>query len=296
MEHFLLFSLLLALCLSFAAGVAAALVWRKGTDGSAFYLTLLFFRVELDLGFRVLIIYAGLTFPAEKTRPLIFFSPVFLVSYGALVPWLCSKIAFARVHGLVTLAVFPPIVLNLVLFLSGVSAANQPVFRHILVVYHTGFMIASAVLLLFLRGNPYSPPIRFEPSSTLAAFFLIYGAGNLALLFLSPDKRTGFFLPLFWVCASGAFLVRALSGKAPMWLSGVQRPGRIEEGDPRFERFGFTFREGQIAVMILNSQTNKEIGATLCIAHGTVKNHVSNLFNKAKVGNRRDFCRLFSIP
>ena len=49
-----------------------------------------------------------------------------------------------------------------------------------------------------------------------------------------------------------------------------------------------TEREKEILALIVEGCTNKEIAMRLSIAHGTVRIHVSNIFNKMNVRRRTE--------
>lgn len=58
------------------------------------------------------------------------------------------------------------------------------------------------------------------------------------------------------------------------------------EMDPVTLYASLTEREGEILALIEQGYTNQQIGATLCIELGTVKNHVHNLLDKLGVPSR----------
>ena len=70
--------------------------------------------------------------------------------------------------------------------------------------------------------------------------------------------------------AVGEFVKRAVSLSSPFSLENL------------------TTREHQVAKLIVNGLTNKEIADILAIAERTVKFHVSNILQKCNVENRRD--------
>lgn len=50
---------------------------------------------------------------------------------------------------------------------------------------------------------------------------------------------------------------------------------------------GLTDREYEIAYMIMQGNSNREIGLKLYVTEGTVKNHVTKILNKLELGNRK---------
>ncbi|MDE7334662.1 MAG: LuxR C-terminal-related transcriptional regulator [Lachnospiraceae bacterium] len=49
-----------------------------------------------------------------------------------------------------------------------------------------------------------------------------------------------------------------------------------------------TRQERQVAELIKQGMTNREIGEELCISEATVKKHVSNIFEKLGIASRRE--------
>lgn len=62
----------------------------------------------------------------------------------------------------------------------------------------------------------------------------------------------------------------------------------IESIEAVLHDYNVTGREQEIILLILDSYTNKEIGETLYIAEGTVKNHVYKIYKKLNVRSRTD--------
>ena len=60
-----------------------------------------------------------------------------------------------------------------------------------------------------------------------------------------------------------------------------------------FSKLDLSKREIEVANLILEGKSYKQIGSYLFIAEGTVSKHASNIFKKAEVQNRREFERRF---
>ena len=60
-----------------------------------------------------------------------------------------------------------------------------------------------------------------------------------------------------------------------------------------FKQHKISKREQEIARLILDGKTNKEIEEILFISYHTVKNHVYNLYRKLGVKNRHQFVHFF---
>ena len=61
------------------------------------------------------------------------------------------------------------------------------------------------------------------------------------------------------------------------------------------EKFKITMREKEIIRLIAQGYTNQEIGESLSISLGTVKNHIYNIFQKTQVKSRTGLCNLIKI-
>jgi two-component system nitrate/nitrite response regulator NarL len=59
----------------------------------------------------------------------------------------------------------------------------------------------------------------------------------------------------------------------------------------RSAKFGLTAKENQVISAVLEGDTNKAIAARLSITEQTVKNHLTNIFNKLGVSNRLELAR-----
>jgi len=68
-------------------------------------------------------------------------------------------------------------------------------------------------------------------------------------------------------------------------VSEFARMARIT-GRPQTEDLGLSKRELEVMRLIVRGSSNKEIGGTLGIAEGTVKNHLTNIFGKLEVSDR----------
>ena len=51
--------------------------------------------------------------------------------------------------------------------------------------------------------------------------------------------------------------------------------------------YKLTQREAEVAILITKGLTNKEVGNHLFITEGTVKFHLTNIYEKMRVSNRR---------
>ncbi|YCI27402.1 helix-turn-helix transcriptional regulator [Paenibacillus sp. Z6-24] len=56
--------------------------------------------------------------------------------------------------------------------------------------------------------------------------------------------------------------------------------------DAIVKQFGLSPREKEVLELVVKASSNKEIAATLFISEHTVKNHLTNIFNKMGVTDR----------
>lgn len=69
----------------------------------------------------------------------------------------------------------------------------------------------------------------------------------------------------------------------------------VDEKNKRLipEKYGFSDREKEIAKMMAQGFNNRQIAAALYISEGTVRNYISNLYNKIGVSDRTQAALLF---
>ncbi len=80
-----------------------------------------------------------------------------------------------------------------------------------------------------------------------------------------------------------------LQGKVAAKLADCIKYGKNKEIDPETmlkQQLSLSDREAQIAIMISQGFTNKQIASALYITDGTVKNYVSNIYAKLEVSDR----------
>lgn len=102
---------------------------------------------------------------------------------------------------------------------------------------------------------------------------------------------------IYGVCVWCIFAMDTERGKTPQKNGEEKNFREITAGESYviFQEMGLTKRECEIAILICRGMSNGEIAESLCISEGTVKKHVSNLFEKLGC-NRREQVRqrLFS--
>ena len=86
------------------------------------------------------------------------------------------------------------------------------------------------------------------------------------------------------VYAGGQWLEKDSAGKAMAKLVRREAKGREISGI-------LTPREIEVVTMVAKGFSNKEIGSHLCIAEGTVKIHLHNIYEKLKINRRAELVR-----
>ncbi len=64
--------------------------------------------------------------------------------------------------------------------------------------------------------------------------------------------------------------------------------------DAFFEQFKISKREKEIALLILDGKSNKEIEEQLFISFHTVKNHIASIFRKCDIKTRHQLVHLLT--
>ena len=70
----------------------------------------------------------------------------------------------------------------------------------------------------------------------------------------------------------------------------------VEENLDSLDGTPITRREHEVLLLILQDKTNREISRHLNIAEVTVKKHLTSVYRKLRITNRRELARSFSVP
>jgi DNA-binding NarL/FixJ family response regulator len=70
---------------------------------------------------------------------------------------------------------------------------------------------------------------------------------------------------------------------------------QIEITESFKKRYYITVRESEIISLLIKGFSNKEIGERLFISIKTVKNHITNIYQKTSTKNRLQLYNLFSL-
>lgn len=114
---------------------------------------------------------------------------------------------------------------------------------------------------------------------------LLQAAALGARGFLLKDVTLDALLDAIRQVASGKTLVRpALTTRVSQTIREIRREQQSPE--PRASQIHLTDRELEVLRMLAGGFTNREIGAALTLAEGTIKNHVSAVLSKLGVRDR----------
>ena len=98
--------------------------------------------------------------------------------------------------------------------------------------------------------------------------------------------------------SASELLIRAVRSviAGEMWIQREALPGLIQQmrqakANPA-AKFGLTARELDIIRSVVSGRTNREVAQQLRISEDTVKNHLTNIFNKLGVSNRVELALL----
>lgn len=114
------------------------------------------------------------------------------------------------------------------------------------------------------------------PLSLLTNYVLVEGEYEL---------RIGFTLPLVFILLSGSKLFDDLQRLS------LLKP-KLEHKEQHFKNYSLSNREQEIAILLTQGRTYKEIAEALYISIPTVKTHASNLYKKCGVKNRSELTAL----
>lgn len=85
-----------------------------------------------------------------------------------------------------------------------------------------------------------------------------------------------------------------------VWISDIYKTDmklikeKVEEAD-RFEKYGLTPRQKEIATLLLSAKTGRQIAGELGLSESTVKMHTSDLYRKLGINSKVELFRLFGV-
>jgi DNA-binding CsgD family transcriptional regulator len=139
-----------------------------------------------------------------------------------------------------------------------------------------GLLIFSCIfgLILLLRSSSKAPWKKFIRQLTflMLTIFPLVIISDLFLLPLIPGAGTVHITPIFLMFWSILYL----------HTMGAQLSSMLNTAPPlyQWERFAISPREKEVAELLFEGQSYREIGETLFISEGTVKTHVLSMYRK----------------
>ena len=132
------------------------------------------------------------------------------------------------------------------------------------------------------KGNSYSEMTNIFMTFYGLGFVLLYAAIKIPV-----SKIIGGFLQIFVLFLFGIFpifwLIRYFQSGAILSKTPVASKDVLDGIE---KKYNLSRREREGMDLILEGQSNKEIMRVLFLSHGTVRNHISNLYQKLGVNSR----------
>lgn len=224
---------------------------------------------------------------------LIFIWEIYLILSGCLYLSGKQKIYnFLKYFILLTISSLVLIIIGFVIFIEG---HDTDFYR--IVIFLGSFIALFLFFFLFWKlwqSQLFSNNANKIISFTFISFSIIF---SLKFLFNSLALKGGFDFP-FKVIPS-IYLVQSLISIyiIKFLLEPYLKKNIIHNSEPeRIKEFldflGLSKRESEVAGLILEGQTNKEIEEKLFISISTVKFHVGNIYKKSSVQSRNQFINL----
>lgn len=171
-----------------------------------------------------------------------------------------------------------------ILFLTTIFAQFMHwlgVWQYIVVVFLGASVVVS---MLLVRMNPPQKRImhREKIERLFAIAFLVLVPLSLLIHYLFEEAaslKIGFTLPLVFILLSGSKLFDDLQ------RLGIVAP-KIEPKDQHFINYALSDREKEIAILLTQGKSYKQIAEELYISMPTVKTHVSNIYKKCGINSR----------
>ncbi len=128
------------------------------------------------------------------------------------------------------------------------------------------------------------PTVYFGLGLGLNVFTIYAGSlavGRLASMFPGSSGAL--------IAGAALFLAVPLVALAPVRISPLRAVAPVAHGETSvLASFGLTYREREIALLLLDGASNDDIVARLSISPNTLKTHLRHIYQKTETGNRRE--------
>lgn len=187
------------------------------------------------------------------------------------------------------------ILVSSVLFLVTVAGYFLNILHYLQ--YAVASFLGISVLLsmiLLLRNKPKKRIAHREKQDRIfsVAFLVLVPFSLIANYvlknFLDNDLKFGFTLPLVFILLAGNKLLDDLQRLS------LIRSKTIPPVEQHFKNFSLTEREKEIALLLIDGKTYKQISEELFISMPTVKTHAGNVYKKCEVGSRHELMILIT--
>lgn len=224
---------------------------------------LIYFMSDILLnlrGFRITVIIKRLVFVFTGTLIVFSLFRTIFSSTHYIFSWLdfLRKYVFENIIAVETLA----LILSFFFWSDNIEKDRVKMSRGFSLLYLSRYLVSLILVLIFIR-NQVNESVRF---------FL----GFITLIMYN-------LIPIIWI--KYLFI--------PFAKSTLKMIESRTDLKAIFLKYNISQREIEIIGLILNGKSNKEIASSLFISYHTVKNHISNIFNKLNVSSRHELLHMF---
>ena len=295
-SHIYLLFHIIALCLGCVnIALSAIYLYRKKTPWVRYYFVFLIIFTTI-LVLYTLRVYAFIAFSGESPAfnlilgILIFLNIDFLIYFVPyFVTWIIAhpwRNPYKTIFLILAIVFFPLSILyislgynsalysimmgiffGMILFCGGVLLKNYKSIadkriRLISIIYCSISVCLTPALIIDTYLTPIGVPIHRQIPSSMATLSFIYAWFNIFVLIYLID-----------------------------YFANIREAGEDKPDLKRCSRYKLSNREIEVAELIFQGKTNKEIADILSISINTVSNHMTNIFAKVKVSSRFDLIK-----
>ncbi|MEM7381607.1 MAG: helix-turn-helix transcriptional regulator, partial [Bacteroidota bacterium] len=146
-----------------------------------------------------------------------------------------------------------------------------------------GTTVALSMLLIRLTAPKFTVAHREKVERVFALVFLLVVPLSLVVNYLpaAAELKVGFTLPLVFILLAGNKLFDDLQRLS------LLKPG-LDHKVQHFQNYAISKREKEVALLLLEGKTYRQISDCLHISMPTVKTHASRIYRKCGVNNRSE--------